>query len=66
MTLVCLRCQRRRYLLTLAIALDINSGSIFCAACDDLIYHPGLEGTFNSVRMKTGRKGTHMEGAIFC
>jgi len=48
------------------IALDINSGSIFCAACDDLIYHPGLEGTFNSVRMKIGRKGTHMQSAIFC
>ncbi|KAF9519687.1 hypothetical protein BS47DRAFT_1288052, partial [Hydnum rufescens UP504] len=42
-------------------ALDVNSGSIFCAGCDDLIYHHGLESVYNSAVLRIEERRTRFQ-----
>lgn len=38
------------------LAIDVRSGSVFCAPCDDLIYNHDLESISRSIKITTVRK----------
>ncbi|KAF8318472.1 cysteine proteinase, partial [Clavulina sp. PMI_390] len=43
-------------------ALDVSTGSVFCAPCDDLIYHEELERAYNLAKLTARRKKAKVKG----
>lgn len=46
------------------LALDVTTGSIFCAPCDDLVYQGDLESVYNHAALTVQRKRMQLKSTL--
>ena len=47
------------------IAVDINTGSVFCNECEDFIYNPQFDLSYRIAKAGVNEKNTHFQGKLY-